>query len=515
MKKLYFLFISALSLSTVYAQDITDALRYSQNEIQGTARFRAMSGAFGALGGDLSAVSLNPAGSAVFSNSHISFTGTFNNKKNETSYFNGLTNTDESCFGINQGGAAFIFVNRNSSSPWTKFAMSLNYERTNNFNDFWQARGTNTNDDGNFTNSIASFFYDYAQGQRLADISTLPNESIDQAYRAIGNSFGYGNQQAFLGYESFILDPEFDDDDNTTYFSNVASGDFDHKYTYLATGYNGKMSFNFSTQYEDKFSLGVNFNSHFINYERSTVLIEDNNNVGSTVNHIDFENSLLTTGAGFSFQLGGIFNITQNLRAGVVYDSPTWYSIDEETTQYINTVRDDAGTTISQTVDPHIVNIYPRYQLQSPGKITGSLAYIIGKRGLISFDYSNQNFGNTEFKPTHDPDFADQNIYMSNALTHVSTYRIGAEFRVVNQLSLRGGYRYEDSPYIDDNVMSELQGFSAGIGYNYGNMRLDLTYDQASRSYQNNLYNLNGGGSPFASIDRTNQNVTLSIGFSI
>ena len=48
------------------AQDINDALRYANAEVQGSARFRALSGAFGALGGDLSAISINPAGSAIF-----------------------------------------------------------------------------------------------------------------------------------------------------------------------------------------------------------------------------------------------------------------------------------------------------------------------------------------------------------------------------------------------------------------------------------------------------------------
>jgi len=66
MKKLNLLFIGIFSMSFMYGQDISDALRYSQDEIQGSARFRALSGAFGALGGDLSAVSLNPAGSASF-----------------------------------------------------------------------------------------------------------------------------------------------------------------------------------------------------------------------------------------------------------------------------------------------------------------------------------------------------------------------------------------------------------------------------------------------------------------
>lgn len=393
--------------------------------------------------------------------------------------------------------------------------MSINYDRISNFNDFWNARGLNTNDDGNFSNSIASFFYDYADGQRLADISAINGESIDRAYREIGNEFGFGNQQAFLGYESYILDPEFDDDDNTAYFSNVAAGNFNHNYTYRATGYNGKMSFNFATQFEDKLSLGLNLNSHFINYERTSVLDESNNNAGSVVNHIDFRNSLYTTGAGFSFQLGGIYNVTPDFRIGLVYDSPTWYSIDEETTQFIRTERDVSGVATTQVVDPQVINVLPRYQLQTPSKITASLAYIIAKRGLISFDYSNQNLANTEFGPTNDPYFMDQNIYMQNTLTNVSTYRVGAEFRVIDLLSLRGGYRYEDSPYKDGVTVSDLNGYSFGIGFSFGNTKLDFTYDQANRSYQNNLYNLIGGGSPFASIDRKNQNFTISLGFSI
>jgi hypothetical protein len=46
MKKIYS-FCSALGFSTAQSQEIKDALRYSQDNITGTARFRAMSGAFG------------------------------------------------------------------------------------------------------------------------------------------------------------------------------------------------------------------------------------------------------------------------------------------------------------------------------------------------------------------------------------------------------------------------------------------------------------------------------------
>ena len=88
MKKLNILFVATLTMSSVMAQDITDALRYSQDEVQGTARFRSMSGAFGALGGDMSAVSINPAGSAIFTNSHASISISNLSTKNDIGYFN-------------------------------------------------------------------------------------------------------------------------------------------------------------------------------------------------------------------------------------------------------------------------------------------------------------------------------------------------------------------------------------------------------------------------------------------
>ena len=146
MKKLCLLFIGVLSMSTIYAQDISDAIRFSQDDIQGTARFRALSGAFGALGGDMSAVSLNPAGAAVFSKSHASFSVSNRDSKNNTQYFNGLNNSNDSNFDITQGGAAFVFAS-NNSSPWQKFTFGIVYERTNNHDTNWRASGLNTNDE--------------------------------------------------------------------------------------------------------------------------------------------------------------------------------------------------------------------------------------------------------------------------------------------------------------------------------------------------------------------------------
>jgi len=389
IKKLNLLVIGLLSLSTIYGQDISDAVRFSQSEIQGTARFRALSGAFGALGGDMSAVAINPAGSAIFSRSHASFSGSNINAKNDTNYFDGLTNSSVSNFDINQGGAAFVFTNSNSNSPWKKFTLGIAYDRTNNYEDAWNAVGRNTNNQ-----SIDLYFLSYADGVRLGDISLLDGEFIEDAYSDIGSVFGFGHQQAFLGYQAFILEPDANNDDNTTYFSNLADGTFDHDYLYSSTGYNGKISFNLATQYKDNLYLGINLNSHFIDYQRSTSFLEDNSN-GALITAIDFENNLSTTGNGFSFQLGGILKLSQEFRVGLTYDSPTWYTIEEETTQFIDS--NEADSDIRFIGD--IINIYPQYKLKTPSKITGSLAYVFAKQGLISFDYSKKGYGNTEFTP--------------------------------------------------------------------------------------------------------------------
>ncbi len=505
MKKLTIFILSVFAMSNVIGQDITDALRYSQNDIQGTARFRALSGAFGALGGDMSAVSLNPAGSAIFNRSHASFSLSSLNTNNDISYFNGTNSSSESKIDLHQGGGVFVFRNTNENASWKKFTLGIAYDKTASYDDQWFASGINNN-------SIDNYFLAYAQGLRLDEISAFPGETISQAYGEIGSFYGFENQQAFLGYESYILEPINDTDENTSYTSNIAEGNFNQNYNYVASGYNGKVSFNAATQYEDKLYLGLNLNAHFINYERVTSFNESNSNPGSLVRSVDFDNTLFTRGNGFSFQLGAIYKLTNELRAGFTYDSPTWFTITEETTQSISTIVDDTNESFTAIVNPNIINIFPDYKLQSPGKITGSLAYVFADKGLLSFDYSRRDYTNMEFRPTSDAYFSSQNRIIENAFTVSNTYKFGGEYKY-KQFSFRGGYRFEESPYKDDDFVGDLTGYSLGLGYNFGDTRLDLTFDQAQRTVNNPLFSV--GLTDAATVDNVNSNVTLSLVFNL
>ena len=509
MKKVTLLFIAVLLMSNIRAQDITDAVRYSTDEIEGTARFKSMSGAFGALGGDLSAININPAGSAIFSNSHAGISLGVFGKDNTVNFFNGVDNTSDSNLDINQAGAAFVFQNVNPNSKWKKYVLGIAYDRIGNFDDEWSANGINP------TNTIGQYFEEFANGLRLDEISALPGETISQAYSEIGSAFGFGNQQAFLGFESFILDPVIDAGDNTTYINNITGGNYNQRFFLSSTGFNGKLGFNLSGQYGEKIHLGVNVNTHFLNFERSTFLIENNSNTNSFISRVGFENNLRTTGSGISFQLGSIIKVTKALRVGLAYNSPTWFNISEETTQSIETTRrinDDTNPLL--IIAPDVVNIFPEYRLQTPGKVTGSLAYVFGSRGLLSFDYSRKDFSQTKFRPQSDAFFSFQNNQIEDLLGVSNTYRIGGEYRH-KQVSFRGGYRMEESPYRDDNFFGDLTGYSLGLGYKFGNATLDLAFSQSEREINAQLFSNSQAFSDAAQIDTRFTDVVLTLAFNL
>ena len=128
MKRITFLLMASFFMGTAIAQDITDGLRYSTEAITGTARFNAMSGAFGALGGDLSAIAINPAGSAVFLGTSASVSVAGNDIENKANYFNTETKSINTDININQAGGVFVFKNSSENSNWKKFTIAINYQ---------------------------------------------------------------------------------------------------------------------------------------------------------------------------------------------------------------------------------------------------------------------------------------------------------------------------------------------------------------------------------------------------
>lgn len=506
MKRFTILLIALNLLFVSNAQNITDGLRYSSDELFGTARFNSLSGAFGALGGDFSAIAINPAGSAIFIDNSMSVSFGINDNENSSSYFNSSAKASSSDFNFNQAGAVFVFYNYSESTKFQKFVVGLNFHANRDFHDRIFISGT-----GN--NSIGDFFLEQAQGISLDLLQLQSGESISDLYAYLGTVYGSSAQNAFLGYQGFIIDPiDPSDPQNSQYISNIALGSFNHNYESLEDGLNGKYTINFATQYSDKYYIGINLNSHIVNFDQSTYLSESNSNPGSLVRHVGFENNLSVLGSGFSAQIGGIMKVLNSTRIGLSLDTPTWYVISEETSQYLKTNRVEDGNTIMEVINPHVLNVYEDYDLRTPGRIMLSVAHIFGKKGLISFDYSYKDYSSIQFGPKKDPYFASENSRITNVLKGASSYRIGGEYRLSN-VSFRGGLHFEDSPYKNNKTIGDTSGFSLGLGYDLGNFNMDIAFTNTSLSRSKQLYTV--GLTDSSSIDTTTSNLFFTLGIDL
>ena len=512
MKKLFsLLLMSVFSIPFIQGQTIDDALLYSLQEIRGTARFRSLSGAFGSLGGDLSAIQVNPAGSAVFTNSTTSFTISHDWQENTSLFGNSSVSTENRGYNFDQLGAVFVYRNTNEEAAITKFSLGLAYNQTQDNRNFFVASGLTPN-------SIDTYFLEAAQGIPVGDLQTRTGQSIGDAYDGIGNGSGGVSgsqaQDAFLGFQSEIIDLRDSGEEEpnpTEYVSTLAGNTFDQEYVFESTGINGKFTANLGVQIQDDLYLGGNINSHFINYDRITVLDELNTNTGSRINNITFENRLSTLGAGVSFQVGAIAKLSSSLRASIAYESPTWYTIQEETTQSLSTrFTEDNGVL---RLRPNVINTFPEYQLRTPARITAGGAIIFGKQGLISFDYSRQDFTEMEFDGEFPELFADRNQAIKDVFTTSQTYRLGGEMRSGN-VSFRGGVHYTESPYVDTTVYDDTSGYSLGIGFNGSSFGVDFAYTNTIQATRDEVfYPGSGFNNGTTIIDDTRSSVSMTLNF--
>ena len=137
---------------------------------------------------------------------------------------------------INQLGGVFVFNNQDPNGNWKKIALAFNYDLVNNFDN-------ETFVSGNSGQGIDNYFLGFAQGVPLSDLQT-PDDGrfVEDYYLDLGTrNNGFALQQAFLGFQSFLIDPvDPDNGDNTDYFSNAEYSAVNQNYINRTAGYNSK-----------------------------------------------------------------------------------------------------------------------------------------------------------------------------------------------------------------------------------------------------------------------------------
>lgn len=497
-----YLFCGAWLLATAAAfaqgdlNTAADAVRYSLDNTTGTARFRGLGGAMGAVGGDLTAMTVNPAGAAIFNFNTGTLSLTSYNISNKANYYGSGTQTTDSPFKLNQVGAVFVFTNGNPEATLQKFTLGFDYENVNDLDNNFYLGGISPN-------SIDKYFLAYANGfggQPAVPLTTLNDGTYDY--------MTFAQQQAYLGYNAYIFNPA-DNGGTASYVTNVpATGAYSQQSWIDNTGYNGKIAFNFAAQLKQRLYVGVNLNGHVTNYVNNISFYEDTNNTSNAgLQYLQFDNQRYTYGGGFSFDLGAIYKVTDAFRAGLAWKSPTWLMLQDEITQSLGAYCPECaanGGSGTIVLDPQMTYVQDNYTIKSPGKWTGSLSYIFGKSGLVSVDYALQDYSNTKYTGSS---YSYLNNQLSQTLDMAGELRVGTEWRVKNW-SFRGGYRYAQSPYKNGYTIGDLQSYSGGLGLAFGASRLDLAYSWSQRSANVSL--LQSGLVDDARVKATNNNIILS-----
>lgn len=441
--------------SFLQGQNEVDALRYTQTDLFGSARFESMAGAFGALGADFSAIQINPGGMGRFSSSQFSI-ALNNNRINTTGLYNNEERVaSENSFKPSAIGAVFTsdVSGQNTGKVFRQF--SLGYTRSTNFDQVRYYEGQNFN-------SLLDVFANDGE-----DILLENGDIYD--FRRFTTAMG-------LDTETIFYDP-----DNVSYYPNLTLGDMYHERTITSSGGIGEFHIGLSENYMNQIYYGGSLGIRRINFREEVrhteTLLEPE---GVSLQSFDYMFNLATKGWGYNLKLGLIYLPKEELRLGFSFESPSIINLTDEYDANMIGYH-DFGTV------PVPVEYIPRgefgYRLKTPMKIRGSLAYIFDNRGAINFDLEFVNYPGGRLRA--DPSgmygnyaFDFENMEIRNQYRPVLNLRVGAEYLLSQEVFLRGGFALLPQPFREDiNNKSEInKTIALGIGWERKNIMIDLSY---------------------------------------
>lgn len=484
MKKLWFISLACCLAGFTHAQNEIDALRFSQLHFGGTARFNSMGGAFGALGGDFSSLSTNPAGIGVYRRSEITFTPSFTHHSTSSDYLG--TTADDSRSNVNIGNFGWVSTyNSEKSTGWVAGSFGIGHNRLADFYSRSTIAGTNT------TTSLLDVYQMEAQGVHFEDIE----------------SSGLYNYGANLAWQTFLIDT-FQGESN--YITQIPVNGQEQNNQIETDGRIGETVISFGGNYENRLFLGGTIGISSIRYNRESKFTETLPAGDSTTFLTDFivREKLRTRGNGYTLKFGAIYRLTDYLRIGGAIHSPTWMVLED---LYSTSMTANYSGGFGQEIAESGEGLF-EYRLRTPYRMSGSIAGIYKKYGIISADveYVDYSTARLSERYTGEYDFDSENDVIQDAYQSAVNVRVGTEIRLM-PISLRAGFAYQGSPY-KESVENDgsVRSYSFGIGYRTADFFLDFGY--VLRQQNEDYYPYNPTLTTAAKQDRIAQSYQVTLG---
>ena len=491
MKKVYITLVSLLVSITIFAQDYEDLLRFSESFQKGNARFSAMSGAFGSLGANISAMSINPAGSALYRGNIYEFSPAFTLTKTENYFLDSYDRAFTSTIKIPNMGIMFAKNVKENDLFVSGIAFGFSINKQNQFNE------TSVYNSVNNSNSITDEFVRLAnQDLWFEDFTTLANDAY-----LIG--FDETNGEYFSDYRWYNNDNEL----VTDYGQDQSIG-------LRKEGTKREYLFNFGVDFSQKVFIGADFGVESIFYTENFDLTEtDNAMTKPYLSSFTYKTETDVSGAGVNGKVGVIIKPIEYLRLGIAAHSPSVYSLHDETKSSIQAnfdqSIDDYGNTQKSASN---VNEFD-YQIVTPSKLIASLGFVYKNIAVIGIDYESvdYSYGYLNSKTSN---LSEQNTGVSQNLGHVDNLKIGAELRY-GPFSFRGGTATYGNPYTqyvsqDPNYRTDVSG---GVGLSNEKFYFDIAWVRSNKKEYNTLYSDINNNPVVAESNVKTDNMIMTIGF--
>lgn len=484
---------------------------FSSSYATGSARMQGLGGNYNALGADITSISGNAAGLGLYKRSEINFTGNFGISSVGSTYIGNETSRTENQVGVT--GFGIVLSGEDwQNSDW-KGNLGFGYSKQAFFNQSFSMVGLN---------NVSSLLDKYIQ---TATKNGETGASLDDQFDSYSNS---ALTPEAVAYQAYLINP--DSKTGGAPFSRFEPNLPTQQYGYASTeGFQSAWDLSYGLSYRQKFFIGAGI--HFSKIQSTLRNTWDETFVGAKyVRGFSYDEKLQTNGSGYSVSLGIMYKVNNHLRAGLNFQTPTYYKQVNEQLTGLMTPRvisipgyDSNGKPINITSVGSVklaTNEFT-YQLTTPMKIGGGLAYFFDKKGFITMDFEMVDYSSISVS-SGELSFSENQKFMNkyNAISQKYfqsdvNIKIGGELRLDSKFSLRAGFAQFGGGYqkFYDNIDRTVTQFSGGLGYKSEGFYLDLAVVHRTQKDAYTPYTLdNSSNYASSSLDLKNISISLSGG---
>lgn len=518
MKRIGLICLVLFVSKTLMSQTEFDAKRIIETDIIGSARYMSMAGAFGALGGDPTAIKDNPAGLGIFRGSEISMGFNFLNQRTTATWGTNSANSNMQKLGFNN--LSYVLsspasTNAQRLTGLVRSNWSFNYNRLRNFNR--EVRINGVANQSSVTDYMA-YFTGNSSGASLFETNNYDpfnNPSVSWISVLAANA---GLMNEYVDNNTGV----------TQYWQSLLNNNEQVTPSYRITesGFYDTYSFSWAGNFNNRLFVGGTLNIHDKVYNANSNYAE----IFGEGGNMNLYNVFRSNANGFNVNVGLIYIPVDFIRVGASLKTPMTLRVRDVHFADLayNYGSNNSGTISTPTGDN-------TYRLRIPPTYSLSAAVLLGDKGVVGIEYMVNNHSGTRLMNTNNElyPFRYENDSIQTLFNNQGTLKLGAEYRLTDQISIRAGYAVSD-PMTNSRIAKEMipnsirtdveyfvhnstQYLTFGVGYREANWYFDLgvlnkVVDSSFYAFNSNRLSANLAQRP-ASVITNNATLVATLGF--